>query len=138
MYKVMWLMKRKAGTTHEQFREHFERSHAPMAKRHAGHLYAEYRRNYMNEVWCGGDPRQEGSGYGPREWNWDLLSEWIMPDENAFNEILRIMDTPGIREEFWEDEDRFMDRSATVMIPCTVADTGVGRGDVRPGAPSEG
>lgn len=46
MYKVMWLMKRKAHLTHEEFREHFERSHAPMAQKFAGHLFAEYRRNY--------------------------------------------------------------------------------------------
>jgi hypothetical protein len=132
MFKVMWLMKRKPELTHEQFREHFERSHAPMAQKYVGHLYSEYRRNYMSEVWCGGDPRREGSGYGPREWAWDLVSEWIMPDEAAFNEILRIMESPEIRKEFEEDEDRFIDRSATVMVPCVVADTGTGDGHAAP------
>jgi hypothetical protein len=124
MYKVMFLLKRKPHLTHEQFREHFERSHAPMAQKYCGHLFAEYRRNYMNEVFCGGDSRQEDSGYGPKEWNWDLLSEWTLPDEAAFNEIIRIMESPGIKAEFQEDEDRFIDRAATVMIPCVVADTG--------------
>jgi len=78
----------------------------------------------MHVVWCGGDSRQEGSGYGPREWQWDLLSEWILPSEDNFNEVIRIMESPDIRRLFEEDEDRFIDRKATVMIPCTVADTG--------------
>lgn len=124
MFKVIWLMKRKQGWTHEQFRAHFEASHAPMALRHCGHLFAGYRRNYAGEVWSGGDPREDGSAYGRRPWAWDLISEWIMPDEAAFNQILRIMESPGIKEEFRADEDRFIDRTATVMIPCVVAGSG--------------
>src|SRR3954447_19892937 len=99
-FKVMWLMKRKQGLTHEEFREHFERSHAPMAQKYCGHLFSEYRRNYVSEVWCGGDPREEGGGYGPREWEWDLISEWVMPSEEAFKEILRIMESPGVKQQF--------------------------------------
>lgn len=132
MYKVIWLMKRQAHLTHEQFREHFERSHAPMAQKFAGHLFAEYRRNYPMQVWSGGDPRVPDSGYGPREWNWDLISEWMTHDEASFHEILRIMSVPEIEKEFWDDEDRFIDRSATVMIPCVVANTGTGDGYARP------
>jgi hypothetical protein len=124
MFTIMWFMKRKQGWSHEQFREHFERSHAAMAQKYCGHLFCEYRRYYMSTVWCGGDPRQADSGYGPKEWEWDLISEWTMPDEEAFNEVLRIMESPGIKKEFEEDEDRFIDRRATVMVPCTVANTG--------------
>jgi EthD domain len=124
MFKVMFLIKRQPHLTHEQFREHFERSHAPMAQKYCGHLFSEYRRSYMHVVWCGGDSRQEGSGYGLREWQLDLLSEWILPSEDNFNEVIRIMESPDIRRLFEEDEDRFIDRKATVMIPCTVADTG--------------
>jgi hypothetical protein len=124
MYKVMFLIKRKRHMTHDQFREHFERSHAPMAQKFCGHLFSEYRRNYMNVVWTGGDSRIPGSNYGPREWEWDLLSEWILPNEENLQEIYRIMESPGIKQLFQEDEDRFIDRDATVMIPCTVADTG--------------
>ena len=127
MYKVVWLMKRKPELTHEQFRDHFERSHAPMALKYAGHLYKEYRRNYASQVWTGGDPRQESGGYGPRDWEWDLMSEWITETEADFQEILRIMETPEIKKEFQEDEDRFIDRSATMMIPFEVRDTGTGK-----------
>jgi hypothetical protein len=129
MYKVMWFLKRKPGLTHEQFRDHFEASHAPMALRFAGHLYSGYQRNYVTQVWSGGDPRAENGGFGPHEFGWDLISEWIMPDEESYLEIQRIMESPGIKEQFWEDEDRFIDRTAIVMIPCEVRDTGVGKRD---------
>jgi hypothetical protein len=125
MYKVIHLVKRKPHLTHEQFREHFERSHAAMALKFCGHLFTEYRRNYVHIVLAGGDPRQEGSGFGPMEWQWDLLSEWVMPDEASFLEIQRIMQSPGIKRLFWEDEDRFIDRQHIAMMPCTaVCDTG--------------
>jgi hypothetical protein len=125
MYKVIHLVKRKSHLTHEQFRDHFERSHAAMALKFCGHLFSEYRRNYVNMVLGGGDPRIEGSGFGQMEWNWDLLSEWIMPSEENFLEIQRIMESPGIKRLFQEDEDRFIDRKEIVMMPCTaVCNTG--------------
>ena len=57
-------------------------------------------------------------------WQWDLLSEWILPREENLHEIYRIMDTPGIKQLFEEDEDRFIDRAACVTMPCTVCDVG--------------
>ena len=125
MFKVIHLVKRKPHLTHEQFRDHFERSHAAMAQKFCGHLFSEYRRNYVNVVLGGGDPRVPGSGFGEMEWGWDLLSEWILPSEENFLEIQRIMESPEIKHYFQEDEDRFIDRTACVMMPCTaVCNTG--------------
>ena len=124
MYKVLHLIKRKPHLTHEQFREHFERSHAPMALKFCGHLFKEYRRNYVNIVFGGDDSRKPNNSYGPMEWDWDLLSEWIVGSEADLQEIFRIMQTPGIAHLFEDDEDRFIDRKMNVMMPCTVADVG--------------
>jgi len=128
MFKIVWLLKRKEGMTHAQFREHFERSHAPMAQRYVGHLLCEYRRNYLREIDFGGGPRPEGFGYQLKEWRWDLLSEWVMPNEAAFNEVMRIMTEPRILNEFQEDSAKFSDQEATVMLHCAVADRDVGEG----------
>jgi hypothetical protein len=124
MYKVLHFIKRKEHMTHEQFKEHFERSHAAMALKFCGHLFAEYRRNYVNMAHFGGDSRDASSGYGLREWDWDLISEWILPDEASLYEIYRIMQEPGVDELFHADEDRFIDRRATVTVACTVHDVG--------------
>ncbi len=120
MHKVLHFIKRKDHLTHDQFRDHFERSHAAMALKYCGHLFTEYHRNYIGLVWTGGDSREEGSGYGQQQWHWDLISEWILPNEEALHEIYRIMQLPGIDELFHADEDRIIDRTATVTVPCNV------------------
>jgi len=124
MLKVLHFIKRKPHMTHEEFRDHFERSHAAMAIKFCGHLFTDYRRNYTKTVFTGGDSRDPDSGYGEREWEWDLISEWILPDEAALAEIYRIMQTPGIDELFHADEDLFIDRTATVTAHCEVRDVG--------------
>lgn len=124
MYKVLHFIKRKDHLTHEAFKVHFERSHAAMALKFCGHLFLEYRRNYVDAAWFGGDSREEGSGYRLQPWNWDLISEWILPDEAALQEIYRIMQEPGIDELFRADEDRIIDRTATVTVPCDIRDIG--------------
>ena len=61
-------------------------------------------------------------------WSDDLTSAALqtilkaagLPDEAALEEIYRIMQEPGIDELFHADEDRFIDRTATVTVPCEV------------------
>jgi len=124
MFKVLHFIKRKPHLTHEQFKDHFERSHAAMALKFCGHLFTAYQRNYFSTVYAGGDSRQPDSGYGEKPAQWDLISEWILPNEAALHEIYRIMQTPGIDELFHADEDRFIDRTATMTIHCDVRDVG--------------
>ncbi len=124
MYKVLHFVKRKDHLTHEQFKAHFERSHAAMAIKFCGHLYSEYRRNYIEQAWWGGDARDPASGYGEQPWTYDLISEWILPDEAALQEIYRIMQLPEYDRLFHEDEDRIIDRTTTVTVGCDVRDVG--------------
>jgi EthD domain len=124
MYRVMFFIKRKPHLTHEQFKTHFERSHAAMAIKFCGHLFLQYQRHYIDEAWYGGDSRKPNSDFGRKTWNWDLLSVWTLPSEESYHEITRIMLSPEYDPLFEADEDRFIDREATVMLPCTVADTG--------------
>lgn len=124
MYKVLHFIKRQPHLTHEQFKAHFERSHAAMALKFCGHLFADYRRNYVDTAWFGGDSRVAGSGYAQQDWTWDLISEWILPSEEALQEIYRIMQEPDKDHLFRADEDRFIDRTATVTVVCDVHDLG--------------
>jgi hypothetical protein len=125
MYKVAWLFKRKPGLSHEAFREIFESRHPILAKKHFGHLLVEYRRNYASEAWSGGDPKRERGAFAPSPWAYDCLSEWVMPNREAFDEIMRILADPVIGQEFDEDEERFLDRTSSTLIHFDVVDTGV-------------
>lgn len=127
MFKVIWLLRRKPGTTLTQFRDHYENSHAVLARRYCGHLMVGYRRNYKAESFGGGSVG-EGSPFGPLDWDYDCVSEWMMPDEAAFDAIMAIMADPVIGELFSEDEKHFLDRTDIRLLKCHVDDDG---GDLR-------
>src|SRR5579871_5374357 len=124
MLKIMWLIKRKKGISVEQFRKHFETSHSPMALKYVGHLFLDYKRSYPDQTFVRGS---EGGNFAPAPpWEWDVISEWTLANEEAFNEIMKIM-TGDILKEFHEDEDKFLDRGARIMLKCSVGDIGVGK-----------
>ena len=45
--KVIVMLKRKPGLSPEEFRHKYETGHAPLAVKLFGHLWTEYRRNYL-------------------------------------------------------------------------------------------
>ena len=122
MYKVMWLLKRKPGITHEQFREHYETSHAELGKRYVGHLMLGYHRHYDGAKKAGASfstPLSSVTDY-------DCISEWVMRDEAAFEEAMRIMAVPENLKIFLEDETHFLDSASTRLLRCATGDTGTG------------
>jgi len=122
MYRVMWLLKRKPGITHEQFRKHYENSHAELGKRYVGHLMLGYHRNYDAAKAAGaafGTPLSSVTEY-------DCIAEWVMRDEAAFEEAMRIMAEPETLRIFQEDETHFLDSAATRLLRCDTYDTGTG------------
>jgi hypothetical protein len=122
MYRVMWLLKRKEGITHEQFRAHYENSHAELGKRYIGHLMVGYRRNYDAA-------KTKGAAFGTplsTVTDYDCIAEWIMRDEAAFEEAMRIMAEPDILKIFLDDETHFLDSGSTRLLRCDTCDTGTG------------
>jgi hypothetical protein len=123
--KVLWMLKRKPGISPAQFREHYERSHAAIARKYVGHLLISYTRNYQTEAW-GGTATDPG-GFRQRQFDFDCITELVMADEAAFEEMGRIFAAPAASAELIEDEREFLDREATVMLRCdAVVDGAVG------------
>ena len=52
-----------------------------------------------------GTQAEVGGGFGPCDWDYDCVTEWVMPDEEAFNEINRIFADPVIGKIFHDDEE---------------------------------
>src|SRR4051812_36712285 len=109
MIKVIYFLKRKPGITHEQFREHYENSHVQLARKYLGHLMISYKRNYPTQVRA-----SRSQGLRPAQWDFDCITEWILADEAALEEVYRIFKIPEIGKEFDDDERRFMDRDAVI------------------------
>lgn len=138
MYKVMWLLQRKEGITPEQFRDHYENSHARLAQKYFGDLMVSYKRNYKTGTWGGGVPTEQGGSFGPSDWQYDCIAEWGMPDEAAFNEIIRLLAETEIGKIFHDDEEHFLHRDSVMMFKCETCDSGTGDGAGRAAALAAG
>jgi len=122
MIKLVVLLKRRADLTTEQFRHHYETSHAVLAMRYFGHLLVEYRRNYpiSSSSFAAGDAENDLDPAVDSIPEFDAVTEIVMPDRAAFDEFLRILGDPPIRRLFSEDEARFTDRKRSRFTVCEV------------------
>jgi hypothetical protein len=126
MIKVIWLIKRKAGVTPQEFRERYER-HSRLGNSLVGHLKVSYKRNYKTEVWGGGTPTTPDaqSDWGPIDWPWDVITESVYRDQAAWDEAYRILREPRTAKLFHDDEEDFFDREASILFKCDEVDTGL-------------
>ena len=120
MFKIMWLLKRKPGISFEQFRDHYEASHSVLGQKYFGHLIHSYQRNY--------DLGAQSEKPGPKSSGYDCITEWVLPDEEALDELFRLLVDPEIGPIFREDEAKFLDSSETRLVRCDPVDTGPGDG----------
>lgn len=124
MAKLIFFLKRKAGITPEQFREHYESSHVRFAQKYIGHLLTGYHRNYP--TFAALDPSNVPAGTQPPPYDigYDAITEMRVKDMAAVEEIGRIFNDPKIQPLLKEDERKFLDDTATVMIVCDEVETG--------------
>ena len=111
MKKLILFVKRKEGLTHEQFREHYERTHAPLAKsRLAPQWLVRYQRNFLTAF-----PGQPEPPY-------DCVTEFWFEDQAALEACLAWVrtDEGGLLAR---DEENFMDRASMRTFIADVAVT---------------
>lgn len=104
MERVFVLLKRKPGLTFDEFRNHYESSHALLGEKYFGHLFASYRRNYIPK-----GTRFDGSS---GENAYDCLTEVVFREPGGYQELKRIASDPEVRRTLIADEERFLDRGA--------------------------
>jgi hypothetical protein len=113
--KMIVMVKRRPDLTPEQFREGYENSHSRIAVRLFGHLWLEYRRNYLLQG-RSFEPGAHGATGGPEAIGFDAVSEYVLRDAGAQAEMARIA------QEHWdlikEDEARWFDQSRCWSVTC--------------------
>lgn len=117
MYKVIWLLKRKPGISFDQFRHHYETSHAVLGQKYFGHLLLAYRRNYN----VPGDPSGASAAdrmIAARSFEYDCITEWELRDEQALQEVFDLLFDPAIGKLFHADEEHFLDRDSVRLVKC--------------------
>jgi len=109
--RIFILLKRKPGLTFEDFRHHYETSHAVLGEKFFGHLLKSYRRNYTP---AGVRFSDHGS---VTENAYDCITELIFKDANGSEELRRISNEPAVKQILTDDEERFLDRAACASAP---------------------
>ena len=98
-------LKKKPDLTVEQFRHHYETSHGELVKKYGGHLFEDYRRYCVNEVY-----RLDRSPIGA-ERLYDAITVFKFKHQLDCDTWLRMMETTETRDVFRADEEKFLDRS---------------------------
>lgn len=110
--KMIVLFRRKQTLTPEQFREHYETRHAPLAMRLFPYM-RDYRRNYIRHDLLHRRAAPEGAG---TQLDFDVITEITFDSKADYERMVRDMTDPTIRDQVVEDEKRFLDRTATVVF----------------------
>jgi hypothetical protein len=110
--KMIVMFRRKPGLSSEQFREHYEQKHAPLALTLFPYIKA-YRRNYIRRDRQ--HQRAAAEGFDARL-DYDAIIEVLFETERDYERMVFDMSDPAIRAQVVTDESRFIDRSATVVF----------------------
>lgn len=113
MPKVVIPIRRKPGLTVQQFIDHYEHTHVPLATRHLGAHFIDYRRSYV----VPGDPvsfsgtfdSPDSATQGP---DFDVITEMWFADRASMEKMFEVAREPVIAAEIAADEERFMDRAS--------------------------
>jgi len=107
--KLIALARRKPGMTFDQFREHYETRHAPLAQSLLPQIKS-YVRNYVRHDLSHRPEGLDGSGDGA---DFDVLTEISFASREGYDEAMATLADPRIQRTIAEDEERFIDRSWT-------------------------
>ncbi len=110
MIKLILLVKRKAGTTPEAFRQHYEGVHAPLVARLLSQWLVGYTRNHLSALPDGREPAC------------DCVTEFLFRDREALQACLAWVRTED-GQALALDEENFMDRSSMRVALADAAST---------------
>ena len=112
-YKILLFMKRKPGMSVAEFRDYYENSHAPLAKKYSSGI-KKYVRRYL-------DPQPHPETGPCDELPFDVVTELWFDDESIYKGTLKYLTTTIMPEEIIEDEKKLFDRSSfriATVVEC--------------------
>ena len=118
MVKIIFLLKRKPDMSPEDFQDHYENIHVNLAHKYIGHLLKGYKRNYPRMAYLNPTDVPPGVEPKPVQFGYDCITEMLVENEAALMEVNRIFADPDINAVLIEDELKFLDRPANLMVIC--------------------
>lgn len=115
MIKIIGQIRRKPGSTHEAFRDYYEKHHAPLAAQYISQFLVSYERNFIAETH---DYAAISRGEVSTLEGFDCLTEMTLENRAALDGMMACLAQPDVRALIEADEEKFIDRSATVAMIC--------------------
>lgn len=126
--KSIVMLKRKQGLTPAEFRTSYEARHSRLALRLFGHLWLEYRRNYLGPANRfaaeAGTPTDDAAA--GTSCPYDAITEIVYHDRAALEESNRIAALPENARLLAEDEASLFDREASFAAVVEVFEEDLG------------
>ncbi|MGZ0074784.1 EthD domain-containing protein (plasmid) [Sphingobium limneticum] len=118
MIKAVGLLKRKEGMSFEEFVSYYKDKHSKLGERVMRSCGAvRYARRFIVPV---SDPYQ---GVAPQS-EYDVITEFWFNDKASFEKVFSLVGNE-LRDEFVEDEEKFLDRSASKLMLVVEEDESV-------------
>lgn len=118
MIKAIFLIKRKKGTTVEQFRKHYEERHVGVALEFIRPYLSGYRRNYPAESSLFFDTNEGAADTAVATFEYDCITEMSFESEDKLQAMFDKLSEPEVRAVVGEDEERFIDSQSVVYVKC--------------------
>lgn len=109
MLKMIALMRRKSGTTLEQFREYYETRHAPLAMSFFN--FERYERNFIVPESLGG-----GKDEAVPSFPYDVVTQMWFRDRADYDRMIEDVRTSDKGDRLKADEENFLDRSSITVF----------------------
>lgn len=110
--KIICFMKRKPGLTAEEFRDHYENHHAPLALELLP-FFSAYKRNYIRHDLSYQPEHLARHAATPSH---DVITELSFASRAEYEAMLAALADPVIGGRIARDEERFLDRDAMQMF----------------------
>ena len=120
--KLMVFLKRKQGLSPEEFRDRYENGHSRIGMRMLGHLWKEYRRNYLlpADSFAKAEGAPLSADEAETEAPYDVVTEFVFADRADLEEQNRIATLPENKKILSEDEETLFDREQCYAMLCEV------------------
>ncbi len=102
MIKILLLVNRKPGLSREDFRRHYETTHAPLAASQLKHL-VRYVRNHVTDQFR-------------TDFECDVVTEFWFDYSGPWREAREALLPQAMLDLFAEDEAKFMDRASMRVL----------------------
>ncbi|MGE4429701.1 MAG: EthD domain-containing protein [Sphingobium sp.] len=104
MFKAIVMIKRKPGTSHEDFVKYYEEFHSVLGASKVPNL-KKYIRHHI-------EPYGDGTYTLETDAPYDVITEIWFDDEEDFNQGMAYLSDPAAAAEIAQDELKFMDRAS--------------------------